>query len=100
MIGFIGLGIMGKPMAKNLIKAGYELAVYDLVADAVKEVAACGAKACGSVREVAEQSDVIITMLPNGPHVKSVVLGEDGVAAYAKKNALVIDMSSIAPAVS
>lgn len=100
MIGFIGLGIMGKPMAKNLLKAGKELAVYDIVTDAVKEVEAAGAVACASIAQVAKLSDVIITMLPNSPHVKQVVLGEDGVLANAKTGTLVIDMSSIAPAVS
>ena len=100
MLGFIGLGIMGKPMAKNLINAGYESAVYDLMEDAVKDVAACGAKACHSIKEVAEQCDVIITMLPNSPHVKTVVLGEGGVIEFAKPGTLLIDMSSIAPTVS
>ena len=100
MIGFIGLGIMGKPMAKNLLKAGKQLAVYDIVTDAVKEVEAAGAVACASIADVAKQSDVIITMLPNSPHVKQVVLGEDGVIDNAKEGTLVIDMSSIAPAVS
>lgn len=100
MIGFIGLGIMGKPMAKNLLKAGKQLAVYDIVADAVKEVEAAGAVACASIAEVAKQSDIIVTMLPNSPHVKQVVLGEGGVIDNAKEGTLVIDMSSIAPAVS
>lgn len=100
MLGFIGLGIMGKPMAKNLIMAGYDLAVFDLIEDAVKEVAACGAKACGSIKEVVEQCDTIITMLPNSPHVKTVVLGKGGVIEFAKPGTLIIDMSSIAPTVS
>ncbi len=100
MIGFIGLGIMGKPMAKNLLKAGKKLAVYDIVTEAVDEVAAAGAIACPSIAQVAQQCDVIITMLPNSPHVKQVVLGEDGVLAHAKPGTLLIDMSSIAPAVS
>lgn len=100
MIGFIGLGIMGKPMAKNLLKAGKQLAVYDIVTDAVKEVEAAGAVACASIAEVAKQSDIIVTMLPNSPHVKQVVLGEGGVIDNAKEGTLVIDMSSIAPAVS
>lgn len=100
MLGFIGLGIMGKPMAKNLINAGYELAVYDHKEATVREVADCGAKACSSVKEVAEQCEVIITMLPNSPHVKEVVLGEGGVLESAKPGTLVVDMSSIAPTVS
>lgn len=99
-IGFIGLGIMGRPMAKNLIKAGYKLAVYDVVSAAVEELGACGAKTCDSIKEVAEQCDMIITMLPNSPHVKAVVLEDGGIIHYAKEGTLIIDMSSIAPAVS
>lgn len=96
-IAFIGLGIMGKPMAKNLIKAGYELQVFDKVKPAVEEVAACGAKGCNSIEEAVRDSNIIITMLPNSPHVKSVVLGAGGVAEFAAAGSLVIDMSSIAP---
>ncbi len=99
-ISFIGLGIMGKPMAKNLIKAGYSLQVYDIVKSAVDEVAAAGAKGCSSIKEAVEGCDYIITMLPNSPHVKSVALGEGGIADHAKKGALLIDMSSIAPSAS
>jgi len=99
-IGFIGLGIMGKPMSKNLIKAGYDLIVFDLVEDAVKEVAECGAKAAGSIAEVAQASDVIVTMLPNSPHVQEVVLGENGVLQNAKPGTIIVDMSSISPVVS
>ena len=65
VIGFIGLGIMGRPMTKNLIKAGYELVVYDIVQDFVKETVDAGAKAAGSPKDVAAQSDIIITMLPD-----------------------------------
>ena len=100
MTGFIGLGIMGKPMAKNLLKAGYPLSVYDINGDAVKELENLGAKAAGSVKEVAEACDTIITMLPNSPHVKAVALGEEGIEAFAKPGTLFIDMSSIAPAAS
>lgn len=96
-IGFIGLGIMGKPMAVNLLKAGYTLDVFDLNEAAVREVANAGAKGCKSVAEVAEACSVLITMLPNSPHVKAVVLGTDGIISHAKKNTLVVDMSSIAP---
>ena len=99
-IGFIGLGIMGKPMSKNMLKAGYELVVYDLNKAAVEEVAGAGAKVANSPKEVAAQSDVIITMLPNSPHVKAVVLGENGVIEGVKSGAVVIDMSSIAPLAS
>ncbi|HBR03862.1 MAG TPA: 2-hydroxy-3-oxopropionate reductase [Ruminiclostridium sp.] len=99
-ICFIGLGIMGKPMAKNLIKAGHSLQVFDLVKPAVEEVAACGAKGCSSIKEAVEGCDTIITMLPNSPHVKTVVLGQGGVAEFAQRGSLVIDMSSIAPGAS
>jgi 2-hydroxy-3-oxopropionate reductase len=99
-IGFIGLGIMGKHMSKNLLKAGYDLVVCDVVQAAVQEAVAAGAKAGATPKDVAEQSDIIITMLPNSPQVKQVVLGEDGVIKGAKKGAVVVDMSSIAPLVS
>ena len=98
-IGFIGLGIMGRPMAKNLIKAGYALVVYDKFA-ALDDVAALGAEKASSNKEVASKSDVIITMLPNSPHVKEAILGKDGVAEGIKSGAIVVDMSSIAPAAS
>lgn len=99
-IGFIGLGIMGKPMAKNLLKAGYVLTVYDINQSAVEELKELGAKVAGSNREVAEQSEVIITMLPNSPHVKEAVLGEKGVIEGMKKGSILVDMSSIAPSMS
>ena len=99
-IGFIGLGIMGKPMAKNLIKAGHELVVTDIVKEAVAEVEACGAAAAANAREVAQQCGLIITMLPNSPHVKQVVCGENGVLEGAKPGAILVDMSSIAPLAS
>ncbi|MFD1177626.1 2-hydroxy-3-oxopropionate reductase [Paenibacillus puldeungensis] len=99
-IGFIGLGIMGKPMSLNLIKAGYSLVVMDRNAKVVDEMKAAGASVAASPAEVAGQVDVVITMLPNSPHVKEVVLGENGVAEGAKPGTVVIDMSSIAPLVS
>ena len=99
-IGFIGLGIMGKPMAKNLIKAGHELVVTDIVKEAVAEVEACGAAAAANAREVAQQCGLIITMLPNSPHVNQVVCGENGVLEGAKPGAILVDMSSIAPLAS
>jgi 2-hydroxy-3-oxopropionate reductase len=99
-IGFIGLGIMGKPMSKNLLKAGYELIVNDIVKAPVDELVAAGAKAVATPKAVAEQADLIITMLPNSPHVKTAVLGENGIIEGAKQGAIVIDMSSIAPLVS
>lgn len=99
-IGFIGLGIMGKPMSKNLLKAGYQLVVYDIHENIVAELVAAGAEAGVSAQDVASKSEIIITMLPNSPHVKSVLLGENGVIYGAKQGTLVIDMSSIAPLVS
>jgi len=99
-IGFIGLGIMGKPMSKNLLKAGYELVVYDVTKAAVDDLVAAGAKTAPNPKEVAKQVEYIVTMLPNSPHVKQVVLGENGVIEGAKAGTVVIDMSSIAPLVS
>jgi len=99
-IGFIGLGIMGKPMAKNLINAGYELTVYDVVQANLDELVAHGASRGASSRDVAEKSDLIITMLPNSPHVKEVVLGKNGVLEGIKEGAILVDMSSINPLVS
>jgi 2-hydroxy-3-oxopropionate reductase len=99
-IGFIGLGIMGKPMAKNLLKAGYSLMVYDIVPEALNELVAAGARAGTSAREVAAQAEVVITMLPNSPHVKAAVLGKDGVLEGIQPGAIFVDMSSIAPAAS
>ena len=99
-IGFIGLGIMGKPMSKNLLKAGYQLVVMDKNKAVVDEVVAAGAAAADSPKAVAEQAEIIITMLPNSPHVKEVVLGVGGVIEAARPGMIVIDMSSIAPLVS
>ena len=99
-IGFTGVGIMGKPMAKNLIDAGYELIVYDIVEKALNEVVEHGAERGTSPKNVAENSDIIITMLPNSPDVRKAVLGENGVIAGVRKGQILIDMSSIAPLVS
>jgi 2-hydroxy-3-oxopropionate reductase len=99
-IGFIGLGIMGKPMSKNLLKAGYQLVVMDRIKALVDEVVAAGAAAADSPKAVAEQAEIVITMLPNSPHVKEVVLGEGGIIEAARPGMIVIDMSSIAPLVS
>ncbi len=99
-IGFIGLGIMGKPMAKNLLKAGHEIVCFDIIKENVANVVAAGAKAAGSAKAVAEACSTIITMLPNSPHVKEVVLGPGGVLEGAKAGTLIIDMSSIAPLAS
>ena len=97
LIGFVGLGIMGKPMAKNLLKAGYELIVFDIVQEAVADLAVAGAKAASSLLEVAGACSIIITMLPNSPHVRAVVCGEGGLLEAAKPGTLIVDMSSIAP---
>lgn len=99
-IGFIGLGIMGKPMAKNLLKAGYSVVVYDIVPEAVKELVQAGAEEGASSADVASKTDIIITMLPNSPHVKEAVLGKNGVLEGAKSGAILVDMSSIAPLAS
>ena len=96
-VGFIGLGIMGKPMAKNLLKAGYDLFVADLNQEAVAELAAAGAQTAANGAGVAEACQVVITMVPNSPHVRAAVLGENGVAQGAKPGTVLIDMSSIDP---
>lgn len=96
-IGFIGLGIMGKPMSKNLIKSGYNLVVYNRSKEAVDELVALGAESKISPKEVAMNSDVIITMLPNSPQVLELCLGENGIIEGAKEGSIVIDMSSIDP---
>jgi 2-hydroxy-3-oxopropionate reductase len=99
-IGFIGLGIMGNPMAKNLLKAGYLLTVYDIVPEKIDDVVRAGAQAGSSSKEVAEKSDVVITMLPNSPEVKEAVLGANGVLDGARPGTIIVDMSSIAPLAS
>jgi 2-hydroxy-3-oxopropionate reductase len=99
-IGFIGLGIMGKPMAKNLLKAGYQLVVYDINTAAIKELTDSGAVEGSHPSDVASRSEVIITMLPNSPEVKEVVLGKNGIIKGVKSGSVFIDMSSIAPLVS
>ncbi|MGA2658635.1 MAG: 2-hydroxy-3-oxopropionate reductase [Verrucomicrobiota bacterium] len=99
-IGFIGLGIMGKPMSRNLLKAGYPLVVHDLNRLAVEELVAAGAEAASSAKEVARKSRLIITMLPNSPEVREVLSGPDGVLEGAAHGSTVIDMSSISPVVA
>ena len=98
-IGLIGLGIMGKPMAKNLLKAGYDLTVSDLNQAAVDEIVAAGAKSAANA-QIGETCDVVLTMVPNSPQVKAVMLGDDGVAAHMKPGSVFIDMSSINPVAS
>jgi 2-hydroxy-3-oxopropionate reductase len=99
-IGFIGLGIMGKPMVKNLLKAGHKLVVYDIFDAPVRELVQAGAAAGESPKDVAARCELIITMLPNSPHVKTAVLGKNGVIEGAKPGSVLVDMSSIAPLVS
>ena len=99
-IGFIGLGIMGKPMVRNLLKAGYEVIAYDIVKENLSEMEREGAKAGKSPKDIAEQCSHIITMLPNSPHVITVVLGENGVLEGAAPGTILADMSSIAPLAS
>lgn len=99
-IGFIGMGVMGKPMAINLVRKGYSLVVFDINPAPVAELAALGADSGKSPAEVAAKSDIIITMLPNSPHVISVISGENGVLEGVSAGKTVIDMSSVAPAVS
>ena len=99
-ISFIGLGIMGKPMALNLLKAGHQLRVFDRNPVTLDELAAAGATVCGSSAETVEGIDLVITMLPNSPHVKSVMLEDDKLAEKMPKTATFIDCSSINPIAS
>ncbi len=99
-VGFIGLGIMGKPMARHLLDAGYALTVYNRSRGPVDELAAEGATAAASPREVAERAEIVITMLPDSPDVQAVVTGEDGVLRGARQGGLIIDMSTISPIVA
>ena len=99
-IGFIGLGIMGKPMAKNLIKSGHQLVVANRSQTAVQELVKLGAEAAKTPAEVARKSNVLITMLPNSPEVKDVALGRNGLIEGATAGSVLIDMSSIAPLAS
>ncbi len=96
-IGFIGLGIMGKPMAGHLLVAGNTVNVFDRSEDAVKELVANGAAACESSKHVASLSDIIIVMVPDTPDVEDVLFGEEGVAQGVKAGSVVVDMSSISP---
>lgn len=99
-IGFIGLGIMGKPMAKNLLKAGNDVVVFDISRESAEDVCQAGGTVAASGKEVAERCDAVITMLPNSPHVRSALCGENGVLEGLRPGATVIDMSSIAPGTS
>jgi 4-hydroxybutyrate dehydrogenase / sulfolactaldehyde 3-reductase len=99
-VGFIGLGVMGGPMAANILKGGHELTVFDLNADAVATLIKAGAKAAASPKEVGAASEIVVTMLPLPSHVEQVVLGPNGVAEGLKPGGLVIDMSTIDPRTS
>ena len=100
VVGFIGLGIMGKPMSRNLLMAGYRLVVLDINQAAVDELKKSGAESAESPRDVASRSDVVITILPNSAIVKSVILGKDGVIEGARAGTIVVDMSSVSPQTS
>ncbi len=99
-VGFIGLGIMGKPMSRNLIRAGHPLAVYDILPQPVEEMASAGAYAAVSARDVASRSEVTFTMVPDGPEVEAAVLGPEGALEGAKPGSIIVDMSSISPIVA
>jgi 2-hydroxy-3-oxopropionate reductase len=99
-IGFIGLGIMGKPMSRNLLKAGYPLVVHNRSRGAVKELVVEGAQEAHSSKEVAERSEVIISMVPDSPDVEAVALGPDGLIEGVREGQIYIDMSTIAPGVA
>lgn len=99
-IGFIGLGIMGKPMARNLLKAGYPLVVYNRSRGALEELSKDGAQPAASSKEIAERSEVVMTMLPDSPDVELVYTGDQGVFSGVKPGKLLIDMSSISPVVA
>ncbi len=96
-LGFIGLGIMGKPMAGHLVKAGYTVHVYDVSEESVKYLAGLGAKVCGCSREVGQKSNIIFIMVPDTPDVAAVLFGKDGLAEGLKRGSIVVDMSSISP---
>lgn len=96
-LGFIGLGIMGKPMAAHLVKAGHRVYVYDINSAPVQELAAKGAMGCRNSKEVAEKSEIIIIMVPDTPDVEQVLFGPAGVTEGLKKGSIVVDMSSISP---
>jgi 2-hydroxy-3-oxopropionate reductase len=100
VIGFIGLGIMGKPMSLHLLKAGYSLVVHDIVREPVAEVVKAGASEAHSPKEVAEKSEILITMLPDSPDVEAVALGKDGLIEGVKQGMIYADMSTIAPTVA
>src|SRR3712207_1417907 len=99
-VGFIGLGIMGRPMAKNLMEAGYDLTVHNRSPQKAQELGEQGATVAESPREVAHDSDIVVTMLPDSPQVREVVTGEDGVLEGINEGSLIVDMSTISPVVT
>jgi 2-hydroxy-3-oxopropionate reductase len=99
-VGFIGLGIMGGPMAANLVKAGYPVIAHDIAAERVKAVVGKGARRAANVAALVEQSDLMITMVPDSPDVEAAILGPGGVAEHARAGQVVIDMSTISPSTS
>ncbi|MDT7690951.1 MAG: 2-hydroxy-3-oxopropionate reductase, partial [Pseudonocardiales bacterium] len=99
-VGFIGLGIMGLPMAVNLSKAGFDVVGYNRSKGRADQLAERGGRAAGTVAEAVRDADVVVTMLPDSPDVQAVLLGGDGVFAHGRRGALVIDASTIRPDVS
>src|SRR5882762_701623 len=99
-VAWIGLGIMGSPMAENLIKAGYDVTGFTLEAEKLERLAANGGTAAGSIAEAVRDAEVIITMVPASPQVEAIAYGEDGILAHARPGALLIDTSSITPQTS
>src|SRR5262249_30999320 len=100
LVGFIGLGKMGKPMAGNLCKKGAKVAAFDIDPTPVRELVALGASGSSSIADVSRRSDVIFTMLPDSPIVERVVTGTEGIIASAKPGSVIVDMSTIDPRVT
>ena len=99
-VGFVGLGIMGRPMLRNLIKAGHTVVAFGRTPAKLDAAVADGAQRCSSNADVGARAEIVITMLPDGPEVEEVVLGPDGILSGSKPGSLIIDMSSISPLVS
>ena len=96
-VGFIGLGIMGKPIAKHILRTGYELYCYDINPQPVRELVSLGAHSVLDIGQIGDKAEIIFTMLPNSSHVESVVLGKDGLLEHMRPNSIIFDLSSIAP---
>ena len=99
-IGFIGLGIMGMPMTRNLIRAGFEVTVYNRTRSKAEQLADEGARRADSLRELAEKSSIVITIVSDTPDVERLILGENGLIEYVKTGSIIIDMSTISPQVT